>query len=506
MRPAASRRARGQLGVQRRRALGREPRGVAGADRGVGRRPQVQLGQRGAQVEAGAADDDRAPARGEQPVDLGVGAAGVVAGGGGRGDRQDPEQPVLEPRAVGGARRAGEDLQARVELQRVGRHRDGILPVRTQRARRARSRPRSSPRPWGRTARRRAGPARRAGSHGGRRPRPGMVSRTWAYASAAGSRRSRTRATARPRPPPRRATRSAAATATSRWCSSRAGISRRPRRRSRRCTRRSRRPSSSGCGAGGVIGEMREVEEGTAVSVWAAALDGGAATPVPRRGRGARRRRRRAQRDAGPERRRRRAPALRSVHVPDRRGAARALRGGADAAAPGRARLRPLARRRHAAAARRRGRHLRRGRRALRRRRDPALRVPGRRADRARADHHRLRGADHRRAGRAAGAREAARDDRVAQRRGPAARPGRAADGHRHRREQARLRAGRLPRPRARRRRSRTRARSPSAPTCGRARSCGCTRATPRARTATCATRSARGCSRSAAACRRARS
>jgi small ligand-binding sensory domain FIST len=34
-----------------------------------------------------------------------------------------------------------------------------------------------------------------------------------------------------------------------------------------------------GCGAAGVIGEMREVEHGTAVSVWAAALDGGEATP-----------------------------------------------------------------------------------------------------------------------------------------------------------------------------------------------------------------------------------
>jgi small ligand-binding sensory domain FIST len=34
-----------------------------------------------------------------------------------------------------------------------------------------------------------------------------------------------------------------------------------------------------GCGAAGVIGETREVEEGTAVSVWAAALDGGQATP-----------------------------------------------------------------------------------------------------------------------------------------------------------------------------------------------------------------------------------
>src|SRR5215210_984147 len=34
-----------------------------------------------------------------------------------------------------------------------------------------------------------------------------------------------------------------------------------------------------GCGAAGVIGEMREVEEGTAISVWAAALDGGEAAP-----------------------------------------------------------------------------------------------------------------------------------------------------------------------------------------------------------------------------------
>src|SRR5919107_4940061 len=34
-----------------------------------------------------------------------------------------------------------------------------------------------------------------------------------------------------------------------------------------------------GCGAAGVIGETREVEEGTAVSVWAAALDGGEALP-----------------------------------------------------------------------------------------------------------------------------------------------------------------------------------------------------------------------------------
>src|SRR5215203_6824323 len=34
-----------------------------------------------------------------------------------------------------------------------------------------------------------------------------------------------------------------------------------------------------GCAAAGVIGELREVEEGTAVSVWAASLDDGVAAP-----------------------------------------------------------------------------------------------------------------------------------------------------------------------------------------------------------------------------------
>src|SRR3954468_15769535 len=37
-------------------------------------------------------------------------------------------------------------------------------------------------------------------------------------------------------------------------------------------------PTLVGCGAGGVVGEGREIESGTAVVVWAAALDGGTAT------------------------------------------------------------------------------------------------------------------------------------------------------------------------------------------------------------------------------------
>src|SRR4051795_1373774 len=38
-------------------------------------------------------------------------------------------------------------------------------------------------------------------------------------------------------------------------------------------------PTVVGCGAGGVVGDGREIESGTAVAVWAAALDGGTATP-----------------------------------------------------------------------------------------------------------------------------------------------------------------------------------------------------------------------------------
>jgi hypothetical protein len=98
----------------------------------VRRRAQIELRQRGAQVEAGAADHDRAPPLRDQAVDLGMRAARVVAGGGARGDGQDADQPVLEPPTVLWRGRAGEDLQPGVELQRVGRDRDGVLALGTQ--------------------------------------------------------------------------------------------------------------------------------------------------------------------------------------------------------------------------------------------------------------------------------------------------------------------------------------------------------------------------------------
>ena len=85
----------GELGVQRLRPEGGELRLPPCAGRG-GRRAQVELGQRGAQVEPGPADDERAPPGGQRAVDLGVRQGGVGAGAEGLGHRHDAEQAVLE--------------------------------------------------------------------------------------------------------------------------------------------------------------------------------------------------------------------------------------------------------------------------------------------------------------------------------------------------------------------------------------------------------------------------
>ena len=149
------------------------------------------------------------------------------------------------------------------------------------------------------------------------------------------------------------------------------------------CTRCSRPDGLVGCGAGGVIGHGREIEGGTAVSVWAASLGDGAAHDVPRDGRGARGGHRRADRHGRPRRRRRRDPARRPGDLPHRRRPALPderspmlpLLGGLASGAH--------AGRRDRAVHRRRGRRRRRRRRAPRRRRgaaDASPRAPPRSA------------------------------------------------------------------------------------------------------------------------------
>ena len=213
----------------------------------------------------------------------------------------------------------------------------------------------------------------------------------------------------------------------------------------------SRPPTLVGCGAGGVSPTAarsrtaRPSRSGRRRSATARRA-------VPRHGRGDRGGRAR-YRPARPRRRRRRDPARRSVLVPDRRGPAlleRARHRCCRCWAAWRRRAGPTT---AGPVPRRGGRRRRRGRRAPRRRRGAAVRLAGRGADRARADHHRGRRARHRRArGPTALAKlreaiEALSDaDRETVDAGTA-------DGHRGRREQARARAGRLPRARARRRR-----------------------------------------------------
>ena len=91
------------------------------------RRAQVELGERGAEVQAGAPDHDRAAPGGEQVVDLGVCELGVLAGAEGGVQRHQRQQPVLEQRPLGRRGGARQGLQAGVHLQGVGGDRDRVL-------------------------------------------------------------------------------------------------------------------------------------------------------------------------------------------------------------------------------------------------------------------------------------------------------------------------------------------------------------------------------------------
>ena len=67
------------------------------------RGPEAELGQRGAQVQPGAADDDGAPAGRQQLVDLGMGELGVLTGAERRVDGKERDEPVVELGALGSA-------------------------------------------------------------------------------------------------------------------------------------------------------------------------------------------------------------------------------------------------------------------------------------------------------------------------------------------------------------------------------------------------------------------
>ena len=491
------RRAGGELGVQRGRPALGELRAAA-----LARIAGSTGGRRSSSASAARRYRPVPPTTiGRRPaassaVDLGVGARGERARAGGLGDRQHADQAVLEPRPLGGARRAGEDLQPAVELQRVGGHGDRVLPRGAQalgerdRHRRLADAGRPEDRDHGGTAR---------SIVGGRCP----------SASAPGSPPSPDAARGRARGGRGRADRRSAASACDLAIVFASGahlaapeatleavheaLAPGAADRLRRRRRDRRRP--------GGRERHRASPSGPRTSARTAS------PRVPRRRRGARGGRGRADRHARP----RRAPPARScspTRPPSRptrccascRTARRCCR--CSAASPPAAR--PTAARRCSSATR----CVEEG--AVGVRLDGVEVLPCVSQGAAPLGPElTITAAEGNVIDELAGmpALEKLRETiESAARRRPRAGPGRAADGDRGRRQQARLRAGRLPR--ARRWSAptpRTGQGGGRAPTSTPARSCGCTRATPPAPTATCATRSASGWRRSAGAPRRAR-
>ena len=92
-----------ELGVKRRRSALGEIALDRGPDLRRHRRAQLEVGERGAQVEAGPADDDRAAPGRQQAVDLGVRELGEAPGANSSSIGDEADQPVLESRLLGSA-------------------------------------------------------------------------------------------------------------------------------------------------------------------------------------------------------------------------------------------------------------------------------------------------------------------------------------------------------------------------------------------------------------------
>ena len=410
-RPARARARSAARRSARRRRPPREPRAASSACSAAGpraassrvqrartagsrRRAQVELGERRAQVEAGAADHERPAAGVEQRVDLGVGAPRVGAGAEGLG------RPARSRR--GGARAA----RARWPSERPSGSRarrrpasasadtaTGSSPSGAQ-ARRQRERHVALADARGsedrdHDRRRHAAEYGRGGSIVRRDARPRRhrpVDAARSLRRRGGGRGGRARRTGRRRLRPRRPVRlgrpprRARDDARGRPGGARAQTADRLRRRRRARRRPGDRAGHRRGGVGRVAGRRARPTPSTPSSSRSTTrTDGGALTGHAR-----------------PRRRRRRDPARRPVHLPHRPGPALPLRAHADASAPRRARLRALGRGAGATLLflERRGATTE-GAVGVRfdGRRDAAVRLAGRRADRPGADHHRRRAA-----------------------------------------------------------------------------------------------------------------
>ena len=209
-------------------------------------------------------------AGGEQPVDLGVRELGVLADAEARVDRAGSRPAgARAARARAGSATPVSDLEALVDLQRVGGDGHRILAARAQAlgqrdgdvgladAGRAEERDERASRPSGGSIVRTHVRARRC--------RPLDAPRSARSAAHRGGHRGARGARRR-------------APSTSRSCSPRARTCAAPEATLEGVDEALAPAELVGCGAGGVLADGREVEEGTAVAVWAATLGDGAAT------------------------------------------------------------------------------------------------------------------------------------------------------------------------------------------------------------------------------------
>ncbi len=132
--PRGLRVAFGELSVQR-----EEPTWCCGAGEerlphaGRWRRRERQVGERGAQVEASAADHDRRAAGAERRIDLLVRERGMLGHRPRALERQEPDEAMLELRALSGGRLGRDERQPVVDLQRVDTDRDRRLAATPER-------------------------------------------------------------------------------------------------------------------------------------------------------------------------------------------------------------------------------------------------------------------------------------------------------------------------------------------------------------------------------------
>ncbi len=263
------RRALGEQRVQRVRAAAFELGIPALARAGLRRRTQRERRERSAQIQTGATDHDRRGALGQQLVDLGMSERRVLPDAETRVHRQKRHQAVFQHALLGLRRHPREQFEPGVDLQRVGRNRDRAAAPLAQP-------PREGERNVGLADPGRPEQRDHRLGHGL------SIVASWRFASASAShaqRDARVGAIEASRAAAEGLAGERADIAVVFACGAHLAA---PEAVLEGVHEALRPAQLVGCGASGVLAAGAEVEEGTAIAVWAAALADGAVHDIPR--------------------------------------------------------------------------------------------------------------------------------------------------------------------------------------------------------------------------------